>query len=90
MLHRPLLLADRHETASQMIVVLSHQPVRDLEVVDVAEDEGAAAGVFGFAFEEGDGLIAPVAEGVEVVGRMVTVVEGEAVGLLRWREGGGG
>lgn len=64
-----------------MLVVFSHKPVRDHEVVDVMEDKGAAGAVEVFLLEEVEGVVAPVAAGVEVVGSMVAVVEAVAVAL---------
>jgi hypothetical protein len=37
--------------------------------------------VAGLLLDEGDGVVAPVAEWVEVVGRVVAVIEAETVGL---------
>lgn len=66
-----------------MRVVAREQAHRHHEVVDVAEDKGVLAGVAGAVAEEGGGVVAPVAEGVEVVGCVVAVVVAVAVGLLK-------
>jgi hypothetical protein len=47
------------------------------------EDEGVLRGVIMAGLEEGDGVVTPVAEGVEVMRCVVAVVEAVAVGLER-------
>jgi hypothetical protein len=46
------------------------------------EDEGVLRGVVVAGLEESDGVVAPVAERVEVVRGVVAVVEAVAVGLF--------
>lgn len=65
-----------------MLIVFSHQPVRDHQVVDIVEDEGTVGAVELFLLKEVDGVVAPVAAGVEVVGSMVAVVEAVTVALV--------
>ena len=82
--------AEGHEVAGEGGVVLAQQAEGQHVEVDVAEDEGAAAGVEVLVLDEVRGLVAPVAARVEVVGCVVAVVEGEAVALARVSGGGGG
>ncbi len=79
--HPLLLIANRHQTPRKMFIVLAHQPVRDFKVVNVSKDEGPAANIGVLALDEGEGLIAPVTEGIQVVSGVVAVIEAEAVGL---------
>lgn len=65
--HGDLLGADGDQTLGEGVVVLHQQTDGDEDVVDVVEDEGVLGGVVVACLEEGDGVIAPVAEGVEVV-----------------------
>lgn len=54
------------------------------------EDQGTSVSVGFFGLQEVDGLVAPVAERVQVVGGVVAVVEAEAVALIPLiREGRG-
>jgi hypothetical protein len=83
MAHAPLLLADGNQTFCEMIVVLAHQTVGYLEIVDVSEDECSASDVGISALDEGDRLVAPVAEGIQMMRGVVAVVEAETVRLVR-------
>lgn len=85
--HQPLFLADGDKTSCKVIVVLAHEAVGYLEVIDVSKDEGTAGNVGVLAFDEGKRLIAPVAERIQMVGGVITVVEAETIGLIdrkRW------
>ena len=73
-----------------MFIVFAHQPVRNFEVVNVSKDEGAAVNVGVLALDEGEGLVAPVTEGIQMVGGVVPVIEAEAVGLDESVSGFGG
>lgn len=77
--HLHLHITDGDQAACEVHVVFGQQAKRDHEVVDVVEDEGLLVGVGGFLGEEGRGVVAPVAERVEVVRRVVAVVEAVAV-----------
>lgn len=77
------LVADGHEAVGEVEVVVAHESEGHHVVVDVVEDEGATVAVGGFGLEEVNGLLAPVAAGVEVVGCVVAVVEAETVALCR-------
>ena len=79
--HGDLVGAYRHEAAREALVVLHQEADGDHEVVDVVEDQGALLGVGVLLLEEGLGVVAPVAEGVEVVRGVVPVVEAVAVAL---------
>ena len=83
--HGNLLRPDRHKALGEGVVVFAEEPHCDHHIVDVVEDEGVLRGVVVPGLEEGDGVVAPVAEGVEVVRGVVAVVEAVAVGLT---EGG--
>lgn len=65
--HGDLLGADGDKPAGKVVVVLEQEADRDKEEVDVVEDEGFLLGVLVTALEEGDRVLAPMAEGVEVV-----------------------
>ena len=75
------LVPDRHQTLSQLHVILPQQRNRHHDVVDIVENERAVGGVLGFGFREGKGVVAPVPARVEVVRGVVAVVEAVAVGL---------
>lgn len=62
-----------------MVIILPHQPIRNLQVIDVMEDEGAAVGVDFLVLEEVQRVVAPVAAGVQVMGGVVAVIEAVAV-----------
>lgn len=79
--HPDLRLADGHHAPGQLHVVLAQQRDRHHEVVDIVEDEGAVGGVRVLGFEEGDGVLAPVPQRVEVVRGVVAVVEAVAIAL---------
>ena len=64
-----------------MHVVLGQELVRDHDVINVAKDESVFIGVTVFLLQERDGVVAPVAAGVEVVGGVVAVIEAETVTL---------
>jgi len=80
-LAHPDLITHRHQTRRQAHVILPQQRDGHHDVVDILEGQGAAFGVLGFGFDEGEGVVAPVPAGVEVVGGVVAVVEAVAVGL---------
>jgi hypothetical protein len=65
-----------------MLIVFSHKSVRDHKVVDIVEDEGTVGAVELFLLEEVEGVVAPMAAGVKVVGSMVAVVEAVTVALV--------
>lgn len=75
------LVAHRHQTPGQVVVILPHEPDGDHDVVDVVEDEGAAVPVLRLGLHEGERVVAPVAARVEVVGGVPAVVEAVAVTL---------
>lgn len=76
------LVANGHHAPGEGLVVLEHEPRGDHEVVNVVEDEGVLLGVQRLALDECGWVLAPVAEGVEVVGCVVAVVEAVAVALV--------
>ena len=77
------LLAHRHQTSGQMHVVLGKQGEGDHKVVNVVEDERVLVGVLLLLGEERDRVLTPVAEGVQVVRGVITVIEAVAVALER-------
>ena len=58
-----------------MGVVLAQQRHRHHDVIDVVEDESAAVAVLRLGGDECEGVVAPVAAGVEVVRGVVAVIE---------------
>ena len=64
-----------------MHVILRQYSERDLQIIDVVEDQGTFLGIAFLRFEECMWVIAPVTERVEVVRGVVAVVEAEAVRL---------
>jgi len=62
-----------------MHVILRQYSERDLQIIDVVEDQGTFLGIAFLRFEECMWVIAPVTERVEVVRGVVAVVEAEAV-----------
>jgi hypothetical protein len=64
-----------------MHIVLGEQGEGDHQVVDVVEDERVLVRVLLLLREESNGVLAPVAERVEVVRGVVAVVEAVAVAL---------
>jgi hypothetical protein len=83
MAHTPLLLADGNQTFCEMIIVLAHETVGYLKVVDVSKDECSASDIGILALDEGERLVAPVAEGVQMMRGVVAVVEAETIGLVK-------
>ncbi len=64
-----------------MRIVLAQQGHCHHDIINVLEDKGTAFPVLRFGFDEGDGVVSPVAARVEVVGSVVTVIEAVAVRL---------
>lgn len=58
-----------------MHVVFSEQGHRYCNVVNVLKDQSATFSVLLFSSDEVEGMIAPVAAGIEVMGGVVAVVE---------------
>lgn len=54
----------------------------DEDVIDVAEDQCFLLGIAILLLDECLGVVAPVATGVQVVGSVVSIIEGEAVALI--------
>lgn len=79
--HFDLGLADGDHAFCEVVVVFHEQADGHHDKVNVVEDEGCLGGVVLAGLQEGDGVVAPVAEGVEVVRGVVAVVEAVAVGL---------
>lgn len=79
MAHTPLLLTDRNETFSKMIVVFAHQTVGYLEIIDISEHQGPASCVGMLVFDEEERLVPPVSQWVGMVGGMVAVVEAKTI-----------
>lgn len=76
------LVAHRHQTPRQVVVVLAHQSHRDHDVVDVAEHEGMLGCIPVLLPQEGEGVVAPVTARVQVVRGVVAVIVAEAVALF--------
>jgi len=83
--HGDLLGANGHDAPGEGVVVLEHEADRDEYVVYVVKDEGILPGVVLAGLEEGDRVIPPVAEGVEMVRGVVAVVEAVTVTLREKR-----
>ena len=62
-----------------MIIVFSQDSKRYHEIVDVAKDKSVLLGVCVLLLQERKRMISPVAPWVQVVGRMVAIIEAEAV-----------
>lgn len=75
------LVAHGDEALGEVHVVLHDEADGDHDVVDVLEGECVLAGVLVLLLQESDGVLAPVAQRVEVVRGVVAVVEAEAVAL---------
>ena len=58
------LLPNRHQALCQIIVIFPHQPIRDHDVVDIAQYKCVLGGVEVFGPKKGGGMVAPVTEGV--------------------------
>lgn len=65
----------------QLVVVLRHTSVRDLEIVNVLKNEGALSLVAVFAFDEAQRVITPMSSSIEMVGGMVAIIEAVTVTL---------
>lgn len=65
-----------------MDIIPPEQLEGDHEEVDVAEDKGVLGRVAVLLFEKGDGVVAPVAARVEVVGGVVAIVITKSVALF--------
>lgn len=75
------LIAHRHQTLRQCIVVLHQQPDRNHQVIDIVKHQSSAFAVCFFGLQEVDRLVAPVPARVEMVRCVVAVVEAVAVAL---------
>jgi hypothetical protein len=64
-----------------MGVVLAHETDSDHNIINVAKDEGIFLGIAFFNFDKGNGMFAPVAAWIEMMGCMVAVVEAIAITL---------
>lgn len=76
------LVAHRHETPRQVVVVLAHQSHCDHDVVDVAEHEGMLGRIPVLLPQEGHRVVAPVAARVQMVRGVIAVIVAEAVALI--------
>lgn len=74
-----LLTADGDEPAREVVVVLAQQAHRDADVVDVVKHERALPSVLVASLEEGQRMLTPVPQRIQVVRRVVSVVEAEPV-----------
>lgn len=75
------LVADGHHAPCEVVIVLAKEVDGDHDVVDIGEHQRMLGCVFVFGLEECGGVLAPVTEGVQVVGRVVSVVEAVSVTL---------
>lgn len=64
-----------------MVVVLFNEPIGDLNIIDVVEDQRSSVPILILGFEEAQGVVAPVAKRVEMVCGMPAVVEAETIAL---------
>lgn len=64
-----------------MFVVLAEQVHGNEDIVHVAEHQGIFLGIAVLLFKEGDRVVSPMAARVEVVGRVVSIIERESVTL---------
>lgn len=81
--HPDLPLPDGDQALREVRIVLGDELERHHEVVDVVEHQGLVAGIGMLPLEKGHGVLAPVPQRVEVVGRVVTVVEAVTIALVR-------
>ena len=75
------LLPYGHEAVREVVIVLSHQAIGHHEVVYVLKDKGLAGGIGSFRSEKSAWVVAPVAERVEVVRGMPTIIEAVTIAL---------
>lgn len=76
------MVADGYQALGDVLVVLSQEVDREEEVVDVVEYDCVFVGVLLFLREEGDGVIAPVAERVEMMRGVVAIIVAVSVALF--------
>lgn len=64
-----------------MQIVLAQQVDRDENIVNVAEDQGAFLCITRLLLHKRSRVVPPVAAGVQVVRRVVSIIEGKSVTL---------
>lgn len=79
--HADLPLADGDHALGEVLVVLGQELDCHHEVVDVVKDQGVVGGVGVLGLEESHRVVTPVAERVEMMRRVVAVVEAVTVAL---------
>lgn len=75
------LLSHRDEAFGQMRVVLLQRLDREHYIIYVAENESVFFGITFFLFKQGRRVVPPMPAGVQVMGRVVSIIETEAVTL---------
>lgn len=75
------LVPNGHKACSEVHVVLAQQRDGHHNVVDILEHKRVAIAVLRFGLDEGERVVTPMAAWVEVVGRVVAIVDAVAVGL---------
>lgn len=80
--HPDLPLANGDHAFGEMRVVLAQERKCHHEVVDVVEDQGIIGGVGVFGLEECHWVLAPVAERVQMVRGVVSVIEAVTIALV--------
>jgi hypothetical protein len=75
------LLSNGNKAFSQMVVVFEQKPKCYHEKVDVVKDKCALVRIGAFLFQKRNRVIAPVPNGVEMMGCMIAVVEAEPITL---------
>lgn len=83
--HR-FLLADGHQVVRQIVVVFTDKPDCDHEKIDIMEDERFAVGIEMLLLKEVNRLLSPVTQRVQMVSCVISVVEREAVALIRGQQ----
>jgi hypothetical protein len=77
------LVSHGYEALRNVLIVLPQQVDREEEVVNVVEHNCVFVRILFLLREEGDGVLAPMAERVEVMGSMVAVVVAVAIALYQ-------
>ena len=75
------LIANWNQTASKIHIVLLQELDRHHEIVDIVENKRTSSSIRFFRFDEMKGMVAPVPSWIQVMRRVVAIVEAEAVAL---------
>lgn len=75
------LVSNGNYTVCQIEIVFPQNAISYHDVVDVLEDKSPSIDVFLLSLEEGAWMVFPMAQRIEMVGRMPAVIEAMAIAL---------